>query len=593
MINNFDSMGWHDIIRRKQMRIEMAVHVLAAVDYWGCKMKQNKRMPVGVEDFKKLREKYYFVDKTKFIQELIDGHSDVTLITRPRRFGKTLMMSMLYYFFTNKNAKENRKLFDGCAIAEAGEEYMAEQGTRPVVFLSLKDVKGDTFDSLMAAMQNVLQTVYLEFRELSESETLDEAERTFFVKVKNMEASPDQMQFAVSNLTKYLCRLYDKKTILLIDEYDAPIQSAWEHGYYDKAIGFFRNFLSSALKTNPALDFAVLTGVLRISKESIFSALNNLKVSSVIQGAYDDVMGFTKDEVEKMAADLGHADKTEEIKEWYDGYNFSGKEIYNPWSVIRYFDEGCRPGTYWANTSGNSILKTMLARVDEVRRNDLAGLMQGKTVFSVLNEGLIYDDIYKNKDALCTMLLTTGYLKCVGQKTEYGREWSELAIPSREIRSLFDHEIIMNLSGYTGESTVFQMLDAMLCGNKDDFADTLRLILLENVSVHDAAYPETFYHGMMLGFSLLLDGRYEIESNKESGYGRFDLVFIPKDKDKAGVIMEFKKAQSEDALDAKAEEALKQIEDKEYMTAFAKRGIQKIWKYGIAFCGKKLALVRG
>ena len=219
--------------------------------------------------------------------------------------------------------------------------------------------------------------------------------------------------------------------------------------------------------------------------------------------------------------------------------------------------------------------------------------MRGRTVLSALHEGLIYEDIYKNKDALYTMLLTTGYLKCVGQKNEYGREWSELSLPNREIRSLFDREIIMNLSGGTGESNVFQMLDAMLCGNKEDFADTLRFILQENVSIHDAAYPETFYHGMMLGFSLLLDGRYEIESNKESGYGRFDLAFIPKDKDQAGVILEFKKAQNEDALETRAEEALKQIEEKAYAASLNKRGVKNIWKYGIAFCGKRLEMARG
>ena len=553
-------------------------------------MKQNKLMPVGVEDFKELREQYYFVDKTRFIQELIDGHSKVTLITRPRRFGKTLTMSMLNYFFTNENAEENRKLFDGCAIAEAGDTYMAEQGTRPVVFFSLKDVKATSYASMMEVLADALREIYRSFLFLLDTDSLIDEEKETFRQILRQKASEADMQSAIKVLSQHLQRYYHRKVLLLIDEYDAPIQFAWEHGYYDKAIVFFRNFLSAALKTNPALDFAVLTGVLRISKESIFSALNNLKVSSVIQGPYADVMGFTIHEVEKMAADVGYAGRMEEIKTWYDGYNFSGQEIFNPWSVIRYFDEGGKPGAYWVNTSGNSILKTMLLRVDEKRRNDLIGLMQEKIVRSVLNEGLIYDDIYKNKDALYTLLLTTGYLKCVGQKTEYGREWSELSIPNKEIRSLFDHEIIMNLSGYTGESTVFHMLDAMLCGNKDDFADTLRLILRENVSVHDAAYPETFYHGMMLGFSLLLDGRYEIESNKESGYGRFDLAFIPKGKDKAGVILEFKKAQTESELETKSQEALEQIEEKAYDASLTKRGIKTVWKYGIAFCGKKLAL---
>ena len=553
-------------------------------------MKQNKLMPVGVDDFKDLRERYYFVDKTRFIRELIDGHSKVTLITRPRRFGKTLTMSMLYYFFTNENAGENRKLFEDCTIAKAGEMYMAEQGSRPVVFFSLKDVKATNYASMMEIVADTLREIYRSFLFLLDSDSLIEEEKETFRQILRKKAAESDMQSAIKVLTQHLERHYHRKPLLLIDEYDAPIQSAWEYGYYEKAIVFFRNFLSAALKTNSALEFAVLTGVLRISKESIFSALNNLDVSSVVNGTYADVMGFTNREVEIMAADLGHTDKIEELRDWYDGYTFSGQEIYNPWSVIRYFSEGCKPGAYWANTSGNSILKTMLLRVDEKRRNDLIRLMQGKTVHTVLDEGLIYDDIYKNKDALYTLLLTTGYLKCVGQKTEYGREWSELSIPNQEIRSLFDREIIGNLSGGTGESTVFQMLDAMLCGNKDDFADTLRLILRENVGIHDAAYPETFYHGMMLGFSLLLDGRYEIESNKESGYGRFDLAFIPKDSSKAGVILEFKKAQTESDLETKSREALEQIEEKAYDASLTKRGIKNVWKYGIAFCGKKLEL---
>ena len=556
-------------------------------------MEQNKRMPVGVDDFKALREQYYFVDKTKFIQELIDGHSPVTLITRPRRFGKTLTMSMLYYFFTNENAEENKKLFDGCAIAAAGEKYMAEQGTRPVVFFSLKDIKMDTWEACLKKLGLKLASLYDRFGVLGESGKLSNYQRRMFAEVLERRSEPEALEGALQHLSECLTTHYERKPILLIDEYDAPIQSAWEHGYYDKAIGFFRNFLSAALKTNPALDFALLTGVLRISKESIFSALNNLKVSSVIQGPYADVMGFEKHEVEKMAADLGCLGKTAEIKEWYDGYNFSGREMYNPWSVISYFDEGCKPGAYWANTSGNSILKSMLRRVDEERQGDLAGLMQGRPILSMLDEGLIYDDIYENKDALYTLLLTTGYLKCVGQQTAHGREWNELSIPNKEIRALFEKEILRNLSGYTEESTVFRMMDAMLDGNQERFANLLQKILRENVSAHDAAYPETFYHGMMLGFSLLLNDRYDIESNRESGYGRFDLAFIPKDKEKAGVIMEFKKAKNEAALDTKAEEALRQIEGKEYMTALSKRGISTAWKYGIAFCGKKLALVRG
>lgn len=290
-------------------------------------MKRNHLMPVGVEDFKELREQYYFVDKTRFIQELIDGHSKVTLITRPRRFGKTLTMSMLYYFFANENAEENRKLFDDCAIAEAGEEYMAEQGTRPVVLFSLKDVKAASYASMIELIANALREIYRSFLFLLDSDSLIEEEKETFRQILGKKASEADMQSAIKVLSQHLQRHYHRKVLLLIDEYDAPIQFAWEHGYYDKAIVFFRNFLSAALKTNPALDFAVLTGVLRISKESIFSALNNLYVSSMVSGAYPDVLGFTAAEVSQIAKDLGVPEKMDEIREWYDGYNLSGKKL--------------------------------------------------------------------------------------------------------------------------------------------------------------------------------------------------------------------------------------------------------------------------
>ena len=268
-------------------------------------MEQHKRMPVGVDDFKELREEYYFVDKTKFIRELIDGHSDVTLITRPRRFGKTLTMSMLYYFFANENAEENRKLFDGCAIAEAGEKYIAEQGTRPVVFLTLKDVKMDTWEGCQKKMGLALASLYDRFGVLATSEKLSGYQKQIFAEVLNRKTNTAVLEDTLQHLSGCLEAHYGQKPVLLIDEYDAPIQSAWEHGYYDKAIGFFRNFFGAALKTNASLEFAVLTGVLRISKESIFSALNNLDVSSVVSGSYAEMLGFTSAEVTRIANDLG------------------------------------------------------------------------------------------------------------------------------------------------------------------------------------------------------------------------------------------------------------------------------------------------
>ena len=557
-------------------------------------MQQKKRMPVGVDDFKKVREQYYFVDKTKFIQELIDGHSDVTLITRPRRFGKTLTMSMLYYFFANENAEENRKLFDGTEIAEAGEKYMAEQGTRPVVFLTLKDVKMDTWDGCQKKMGLALASLYDRFGALATSEKLSGYQKQIFAEVLNRKASAEVLEDTLQHLSGCLEAHYGQKTILLIDEYDAPIQSAWEHGYYEKAIGFFRNFLGAALKTNPSLEFAVLTGVLRISKESIFSALNNLAVSSVIDGSYADVFGFTTAEVTKMAKDLGAFGKVDEIHEWYDGYNFSGYEIYNPWSVVNYFQSGCKAKPYWVNTSGNGILADMLAHMDEEQERNLYELLQMRTIGIQVEESLIYDDIFQNKAALYTLLLTTGYLKTVpGVFDEEDNDYCMVGIPNREVRSVFAKEIVNRLQRSNQRLQVVAFHENLLAGKSEPFAKALALYLETIASFHDTANRENFYHGFMLGMLALLVPRYRVESNRESGYGRFDLAIFPKNKGQAGVLMEFKVAKTEAELPKEAEVALQQIEDMDYLAEFREQGVANVWKYGIAFYGKKLKLVCG
>ena len=556
-------------------------------------MKQPKCMPVGVDDFRDLRKRYYFVDKTKFIQELIDGHSKVTLITRPRRFGKTLTMSMLYYFFTNENAAENRKLFDDCAIAEAGEMYMAEQGTRPVVFFSLKDVKAANYASMMETVADTLREIYRSFLFLLDSDSLIEEEKETFRQILRKKASESDMQSAIKVLTQHLERHYHRKALLLIDEYDAPIQSAWEYGYYEKAIVFFRNFLSAALKSNPALDFAILTGVTRISKESIFSALNNLKVSSVIRGSYANVMGFTSEETGRMAEDLGYTDKLEEIREWYDGYNFSGQDVYNPWSVVRYFDEGCVPDIYWANTSGNGILADMLENINEEQEKNLYRLLQMESISTRIKENIVYSDIRNSSAALYTMLLTTGYLKIVpgvfGDDTEY----CTVAIPNKEIRKAYASEIVERLGRVGTRLDSVAFLENLLTGRAEEFSEELSRYVENMVSYYDTANREGFYHGFMLGIMAVLVSRYHVRSNRESGYGRFDLAIFPKHPRLAGVLMEFKVAETEADLEREAIAALKQIEDMDYMAEFRAQGIDTVWKYGIAFCGKKLKLMRG
>ena len=561
---------------------------------------KKKPMPVGIEDFRELiTGGYYFIDKTRFIKEFVDNQGKVTLITRPRRFGKTLALSMLQYFFTLEHGEENRKLFRGLAIERAGETYMREQGTRPVVFLTLKDIRSGCWEGEREKFALRLSHLYRNYLFLLESPALAEVDRESFLAVWKKTANTSEMEDAIANLCCLLEKHHGKKPILLMDEYDAPILSAWENGYYKEGIDFMRGLLGSALKTNPALHFAVLTGVTRVSKESIFSGLNNLKVCSVLSDAYCDIFGFTQEEVARLMEECGVGDKLPELKRWYDGYQFGWAEIYNPWSVIRYIDEGCKFQPYWLNVSGNSILHVLLEHVDEDRRKELEGLMKEIPVEASIDEGVIYPDIRESSNALYMMMLTTGYLKAVEAWWDPAGEElpsCKLLIPNNEIRMVYRKEIFGWMAARSDSIQLRHMLRAMVSGDAATFQNRLQKILTGIVSYHDAAHnPENFYHGLLLGFAVLMSGSYRVESNRESGYGRFDIAFFPlKVKESApGVILELKSAKSEEAMVEKAKEALRQIEEKAYLAELSRQGVKEVWKYGIAFHGKKVWLERG
>ena len=548
-------------------------------------------MPVGLDNFREMiAREYYFVDKTKFIKELLDSNAMVTLITRPRRFGKTLAMRMLQEFFDINAA--GRDTFKGLNISRAGEKYMQHRGKYPVIFLQLKNVAAGDFEKSFAFLKAIIARLYREYAFLEESPALTGDEKEYYVRVRRgrEHCTYDDLAMSLGNLTDMLYRHYGIRPIVLIDEYDAPIQHAWEDGYYEDMIRFMRQFYSEVLKGNDALEFAVLTGVLRVAKESIFSGLNNLKVCSVLSGEYSDIFGFTGEEVAKMAVDLQQEDKLPEIKAWYDGYTFGGTEIYNPWSVIMYFDAGCKPAPYWVNTSGNGIVKQMFKFSGQEGADDLQSLMDGGSVFKQLREGVVYANIGDRIDDLYSILLMTGYLKCVGLMEKLYGEEAELRIPNKEIRSLFGREILENFIAAGSVSRLGRMLDAMVSGHVDIFESVLSGIVRNNVSYHDAANGESFYHGMMLGFCVLLKDTHIVQSNRESGYGRFDLALIPTDRRYYGVILEFKRAADEAQLEEKALEALAQIEELSYIAEFEQRQIEKVWKYGIAFCGKKVCL---
>ena len=548
-------------------------------------------LPIGTEYFAKLRANYYFVDKTTFLSDFFRGHADVTLITRPRRFGKTLLLSMTQQFLDIEDAEKHRKLFEGLKVMD-DPVAMAEQGTRPVVFMTLRDWDSYTWESMQEFIAFGLQSVCRPLRYLLESDKVSTKDKKDFDRLWNREGDLGLMRRALPLLCEMLRDHYGRDAVLLIDEYDAPLQSAWSHGYYEDAIDFYRGFFASALKSNPALDFAILTGVLRIAKESIFSGLNNLKVSTVLRGGFADACGYTKAEVTKLAHDLGHEDKLEELASWYDGYAFQGTEIYNPWSVNNYFSEHCEAEAYWVHTSGNSILRTMLECIDQNRARDFARLMEGKTICAQLEDSFIYQDIEEHRANLYALLLTTGYLKCVGRTKEDDATWYDLALPNRELRSVFRREIMKNLS-YDDMNILYDLLQAMQGGDTEEFEGDLQTVLRNFVSCHDAAHPESFYHGLMLGLTVWLEKRYRIQSNRESGYGRFDLAFFPKKEDLPGILLEFKAVKEEEELAAAAEAACQQIEEKAYLAAFQTAGVGDVWRYGVAFCKKQVVVKAG
>ncbi|MBQ7479830.1 MAG: AAA family ATPase [Selenomonadaceae bacterium] len=403
--------------------------------------------------------------------------------------------------------------------------------------------------------------------------------------------SEEELQESLSTLMEYLSRFHHCPILLLIDEYDAPMQFAWDNGYYEDAIAFFRNFLSAALKTNPHLDFAVMTGVLRIAKESIFSSLNNLKVASVASdGAYADVMGFTRQEVRQMAVDFGCPEKIPEIRQWYDGYNFSDVEIYNPWSVINYFENSCNVGLYWVNTSGNSILAELLRHASTAQVREIHALMDGNPIYATLDEGVIYAELHENLSALYSVLLTTGYLTLDSRPNPYnGDSLCSMRIPNQEIRMLYKKEILRHMERMASRPNLMnEMLSGILSDETSKFAEGFATYLESMASFHDTANKETFYHGLMLGLLTMLIPRYRVVSNRESGYGRFDIAVFPKQNQSPGMLMEFKVATTEADLPAKARDALTQIDHMDYLAEFRAQGVEDIWKYGVAFCGKKV-----
>jgi hypothetical protein len=540
------------------------------------KTKKKARLPlaVGNTSYTEIANDCYYVDKTLLIRDLLDHHSQVTLFTRPRRFGKTLAINMLKTFFEKTEEDTSRYFYDK-KIWECGDAYRNHQGKYPVIFLNFKDIKFTSWEESFEALKLVLRDEYMRHWELFSSDALNAVELKYLEGIQNLTLSDVEYTRALANLTSMLEKHHQEKAVILIDEYDTPIQQGHSAGFYDEVITFMRNFMSGGLKDNPALAFGVLTGILRVSKENLFSGLNNPVVDTVLDENYSEYFGFTEAEVRDMASYYGQAEKLPEIRTWYDGYRFGKTEIYNPWSVTNYFSNNCQPKTFWANTSDNAIIRELLQNLNSEIADELSLLLQGKTI----QTNLIF-----------SFLLVAGYLKPVKEpvETEFAT-FAELALPNKEIQRVYNTEILAWLKRRLEGSTVSDIEKALYLNQSDRLQEALRKYMLTCISSFDGS-AEGFYHGMMLGLVASLSSQYYIRSNRESGEGRFDLCLEPKNGANPGIIMEFKAAKTDEShnLSALAEEALTQIEQKNYDADMKDRGIKNITKYGIAFCGKNV-----
>ena len=537
-----------------------------------------KRIPIGLSNFKHLiEEDFYYFDKTKFIDEIIQDGAQVKLFTRPRRFGKTLNMSMLKYFFDIKEAEENRKIFKDLYIEKT--DSFKEQGQYPVIFLSLKDLKARTWEIMEKDIKSTVASLFSEYKYLLKD--LDKFDTITFENVimKNIEL--ENLKEILKFLTKILYEKYNKKVIVLVDEYDSPLVSAYINGYYENAKDFFKTFYSSVLKDNNYLQMGVLTGIIRVIKAGIFSDLNNLRTYTILSDVYTDSYGLTEEEVEKSLKDYGIEAEISNVKDWYDGYRFGDSEVYNPWSILNFLqDKELR--AYWVDTSGNDLINDVLKKITKDTIRALEKLFDGEGLRQNISGT---SDLSKllNENELWELLLFSGYLTIeekIDQKNYI------LRLPNKEVKELFKDSF---LEKYFGRGNKLSDLMEALTENRiEDYEENLQEILLTSVSYNDTKKGnEAFYHGLIMGMGLYLEGEYITKSNIESGLGRYDFLIEPKNKSKRAYIMEFKSTDNIEKLEEVSKEALKQIEDKKYDASLKQNGIKEITYIGIAFCGKE------
>lgn len=545
--------------------------------------KKKKPLPIGISDFKLATTNYYYVDKTLLIRDFIDSKPLVSLFTRPRRFGKTLNMDMLRVFF-EKNEADTSVYFQDKLIWQCGEEYTAYQGKYPVIFLTFKDVKCSDWSETLSKISKLISLEFLRHIELESSPRLNSYEKEQFSEIANGKANEIDYQMSLQILSTLLHKHYEKEAIIIIDEYDTPIQQGHTCGFYSEIVNFMRNFFSGGLKDNSHLAYGFLTGILRVAKESIFSGLNNLKINSLLDDSYSEYFGFTKDEVREILQYYDAEEKFDEVCSWYDGYMFGNTEIFNPWSVINYIADKCFPKAFWQSTGSNEIIGEIIAAATPEITENLHKLLSGENITTYVDSSVIYPEIQNNPHSIYSFLLIAGYLRVSAVYPQHdGNYMCDVAIPNKEISFVYEKEI---LNRYNHSSTSIAVRQAIFSGNAAQLQKLLDDFMLKSIAAIDGA-NEAFYHGMMLGLCAVLSDQYQIRSNRESGLGRFDIMLLPRIKSLPGFIYEFKftNDKSKD-LNALANEALQQICDKKYDAELIDIGVTDIQKIGIAFCGK-------
>jgi hypothetical protein len=554
-----------------------------------------KKLPVGKSDFKQIiEENYCYVDKSLFIKEIIDKGDTILLIPRPRRFGKTLNLSMLKYFYDCCPQNGAYKiLFDSLAISKADQPYLDKMGKYPVIFLSFRDIKEMEWETCFDKILGIIQDEYLKHDYLLNSPKLKSPEKDYFKDIIRRKATKGDYERSLEKLLIFLNRYYGERAVILIDEYDAPIHAGFNHGYYDEVINFTRNFLCGGLKdTDQYLEKSVLTGIMRVARESIFSGLNNPGVYTLLAEEFDDKFGFTEEEVETLLRDFNIFHRYDEVQEWYNGYRFGNRVIYNPWSIINFLGskaKKCKP--YWVNTSDNQLVYSLLSRGGIELKEELEQLIRGEAIEKAVDENIVLKQVPLREHLLWSFLLMGGYLKQESERRDDGQEktYYSLSIPNKEVRATYTDMIDGYFSTKIENKKLEIMLKALIEGDIPLFEKMLRKVVAAIFSYHDFGNePEKVYHALVTGLLIWITNTHEIKSNRESGYGRYDIMIIPQDPGQTGYVIEFKSVDKEDneTVETAVKAALDQIETKQYETELIERGINNIKKLAIVFSGK-------